>query len=65
MTPSSLLSRSRLLLGQALRLHLASVEIGRFERIADTGVIDAEAKAAANIMEAIDRLCADIDKETT
>ncbi len=58
-----LLSRARLLLGQGLRLHLTSVEIGRYERIADTGVIDAEVADARKILEAMDRLCADLDRE--
>ena len=60
MTP--LLQRARLLLGQGLRLHLTSVNIGRYERVAETGVIDAEVADARKILEAMDRLCADMDR---
>lgn len=49
-------------LGGALRLHLASVRIGCFERMADSGILDADAETARDIIEQMDRACALIDR---
>ncbi len=56
-----LLSRSKRLLSQLLRLHIVSVDIGRLEQVADAGVVTEECRQAAAILEDGDLLCAEID----
>lgn len=58
-----LLRRAKSILSQWHRLHVASVTIGRLEKIAGTGVIDAQVREARNLVEEADTLCADIDRE--
>lgn len=59
---TKLLARAKAILSRWDRLHSASVLIGRMERIAESGVIDAEVSACRTMVEAADRLCADIDR---
>lgn len=58
----SALLQARSALRKALALHLASVSIGRYERIHDTGVIDAEIDQARDIIQEMDVAMAEIDK---
>ena len=62
MTHSQLLSLCRRALSQSMALHLHSVNIGRLEPIADSGVLDEDAKEARIILEQMDRACAEIDR---
>lgn len=57
-----LLARTRAVLRQWEKLHTMSVTIGRMEKIADSGVIDAEISGCRTLVQQADRLCADIDK---
>lgn len=57
-----LLARAKVILSRWDRLHQLSVDIGRFEKISDSGVIDSEMNACRRIIEQADRLCADIDR---
>ena len=61
----SLLDRAKSILSRWDRLHQISVDIGRFEKISDSGVVDSEIGQCRRIIEQADRLCADIDKITT
>lgn len=59
-----LLARAKAILARWDTLHCASVTIGRMEKIADTGVIDAEVSLSRGLVQQADRLCADIDRLT-
>jgi hypothetical protein len=45
-----------------MRLHLASVDIGRLEPIADSGVLDEATCDARNCIELMDLAAAELDK---
>ena len=57
-----LLARAKAIMRRWNNLHDMSVTIGRMEKVADTGVVDAEVTACRSIVEQADRLCADIDR---
>lgn len=63
MSKRALLIRAKRILSQWHRLHVASVEIGRLERIAESGVLDATIRRSRNLVEEADRLCADIERD--
>lgn len=53
---------ARAALRNAMRLHLASVDIGRLEPIADSGVLDDATNEARNCIELMDLAAAELDK---
>lgn len=57
-----LLARAKAILSRWDRLHSMSVMIGRMEKIADSGVVEAEISGCRALIEQADRLCADIDR---
>lgn len=59
----SLLERARSVLSRWDRLHSLSVDVGRFEKISESGVVDSEIGQCRRIIEQADRLCADIDRQ--
>lgn len=56
---------ARAALRNAMRLHLASVDIGRLEPIADSGVLDDATSEARNCIELMDLAAAELDKALT
>lgn len=53
---------ARAALRNAMRLHLASVDIGRLEPIAYSGVLEEAAMDARNCIELMDLAAAELDK---
>ena len=59
-----ILARSRSVLARIAEFHIASVAIGRYEAVIDSGAISGELAKAQAYMEEAHRLQADIDRLT-
>ena len=58
----AILARCRAILATLTEFHIASVAIGRYEAVIDSGALVGELEKAQRFMETAHRLQADIDK---